>query len=497
MPRLMFAALVFVLTGASPYFGRFMNANERPRLLQGIAWVEDGASTIDGPATGHIAPGIDVSRTPTGELVPNKPPGTTVPAALAYTLVRATETPTLEGYTQLARVLGGCLPMVLLAAFAWRRHPGPAGAFGLVALILATPCLAYARLLYGHVLAASCLWGGVMLLERARADRRVGWAVFGGLLAGAAVTVEYLAAFAGVPIGIWLLWDARRRGSWSVLAASVAGACVPIAALMAYQDALFGSPWLTPYHFVVREGFAEIHGQGLLGLTWPTSDSVFEHLLSPWGGVLYWAPLSVLAIAAMAGAVGRGDDEPTERVGLAIVVMLLTLNLCLAQTGGWRVGPRYLVVALPFLLPGFRRLHAWLGRPGWGALLVALLGWSLFVNFFAAGLFPHLVPEGNPLRDLLLPLWAEGLRPHSLWGSWGMGLSGLVTLGLFVALTKPETSRGRWWWIAGMLGGCGLVIAALSIPQAQAAEDTFTAVRGIWEPWGPRKPPAVSLKRSR
>ncbi len=421
MPRLLFAGLVFALTGASPYFAQFMNANERPRLLQGIAWVEEGTAAIDGPATGHIPAGIDVSRTPAGKLVPNKPPGTTLPAALAYSVVRGTENPTLANYTQLARVFGGWLPMILLVGFAWRRDPTGASAFGLVALALATPCLAYTRLLYGHVLAATCLWGGVMLLERARADRRVGWAVAGGLVAGAAVTVEYLAAFAGLPIGIWLVLDARKRGSWSCLVAAFGGACLPIAALMFYQDALFGSPWLTPYHFVVREGFAEIHSQGLLGLTWPTGESVFEHLLSPWGGLLYWAPLSVLAIAASARAIHKGDAEPTERVGLAIVVMLLVLNLCLAQTGGWRVGPRYLIVALPFLLPGLRRLHAWLRRPGWGALVIALLGWSLLVNFFAAGLFPHLVPEGNPLRDLLLPLWAEGLRPHSLWGAWGMG----------------------------------------------------------------------------
>lgn len=497
MPRLLFAGLVFALTGASPYLGRFMNANERPRLLQGIAWVEAGTSSIDGPATAHIAAGIDVSRTPAGNLVPNKPPGATVPAAVAYGLVRNTEAPTLEMITHLARVFGGMVPMVVLLAFAWRRHPDRGGAFALVALALATPCLAYSRLLYGHMLAACCLWGGVMLLEWARAQRRVGWAVAGGLIAGAAVTVEYLAAFAGLPIGIWLLLDARRRRSWSVAVASVLGASVPIAALMLYQHALFGSPWLTPYHFVVREGFAEIHGQGLLGLTWPSTDSVFEHLLSPWGGLLYWAPLSVLAVMAMLRAVRRGEDEPTERVGLAIVLLLLMLNICLAQTGGWRVGPRYLIVALPFLLPGFRRLHEWLGRPGWGALVVALLGWSLFANFFAAGLFPFLVPEGNPLRDFLLPLWAEGFRPYSLWGSWGMGMAGFVTLILFVAVTRPESLAQRRNWLAGLLGTALLLGLGLSLPGAPGADDTLSAVQRIWEPGGPRESSAVSLTPSR
>ena len=493
LPPLLLVGLLLVVTGASPYFGRFMNANERPRLLQGIAWVS-GTSAIDGPATRHIAPGIDVSRAPDGALVPNKPPGTTAVAAVAYGVVRATGNTSLEGYTRVARMLGGWIPMALLLVLARRRMGGAAGSFALVALALGTPCLAYARLLYGHVLAAACLFAGVSVLDRARVDRRPWLGALGGAVAGAAVTVEYLAAFAGLPIGIWLLLDARRRGSWALVFAALAGAMVPIVALMAYHDALFGSPWRTPYHFVVREGFAEIHGRGLLGLTAPTAHSVFEHLLSPWGGLLYWAPLSVPATWAMVAAARRNEADTFERVSLSIFLLLLVLNLCLAQTGGWRVGPRYLVLGLPFLLPGLQRLHAWLGRPALGALVVALLGWSLFVNYLAAGLFPHLVPEGNPLRDLLLPLLAEGLRPYSMWGPWGMGLSGVGTLILFVVVTRPQTAAEQRSWLVGALGVGILLWGALLLPGTPGAEETFAGVQSIWEPGGMREPIVVSLQ---
>lgn len=492
LPKLLLVGLVLVVTGASPYFGGFMNANERPRLLQGIAWWS-GTSAIDGPATAHLEPGIDVSRTPKGELVPNKPPGTTVPAATAHAVIRATGPYTLGAYTRLARVFGGWIPMAVLLLIARRRSSGPAGALALVALALGTPCLSYARLLYGHVLAACCLFGGVSAIDRARLGDRIGLAALGGLAAGAAVTVEYLAAFAGLPIGIWLLLDARRRKRWRVVAAALVGALVPIVALMAYHDVLFGSPWKTPYHFVVREGFAEIHGRGLLGLTVPTSQSVFEHLLSPWGGLLYWAPLCVPACWAMVRAVRRGEAESFERVSLGIFGLLLVLNLCLAQTGGWRVGPRYLVLAMPFLLPGLQRVHAWLRRPVLGPIVIALFGWSLLVNYLAAGLFPHLVPEGNPLRDLLLPLWAEGLRPHSLWGPWGLGLAGLGTLVLFVAVTRPQTTVENRIWVIGVLGAFVLFAGALFIPGSPGAEDVFASVRGIWEPGGARTPSIVPL----
>lgn len=496
-PHVLLIGLVLVVTGASPYLGRLMNANERPRLLQAVAWVEAGSWAVDGPTTAHIEPGIDVSRTPAGALVPNKPPGTTAPAVLAYAVVRATNRPSLAALTHLARALGGWVPMIAILVLARRRFPGPSGAFALVALALATPCLSYARLLYGHILAAACLFGGTLALERAVKERAVGFAIIGGTIAGLAVTVEYLAAFAGLPIGVWLIVHARRTGSWSVVLAALGGALVPIAGLMLYQNALFGSPWLTPYHFVVREGFAEIHGRGLLGLSWPTGSSVFEHLLSPWGGLLYWAPLSVPAVWAMVVSVRRGEADAFERLSLAVFALLLALNLCLAQTGGWRVGPRYLVLAMPFLLPGLRRLHGWLDRPVRSAAIVALLGWSMLVNFFAAGLFPHLVPEGNPLRDLLLPLWAEGLRPYSLWGTWGMGLTGAITLVLFVVVTRPTSELQRRGWLLGVVGAVALVVGGLLLPSAAGAQNTFASVRRIWEPWGEEVPRVVDLNPPR
>jgi hypothetical protein len=59
---------------------------------------------------------------------------------------------------------------------------------------------------------------------------------------------------------------------------------------------VFGGPLETGYHHVVDPGFAEIHEHGLLGLSRPTAHSLYEHLLSPWGGLVYWAPLFALAI---------------------------------------------------------------------------------------------------------------------------------------------------------------------------------------------------------
>ncbi len=507
--------LVVLLIGVFPYFGRFMNANERPRLLQAMAWIEEGSSAIDGPAARDIDPGIDVSRAPVaqgGRLYPNKPPGTTVPAAVAYAALRGVEAvggpaPTLRSFTWLARLLGGGLPTLLVLGVAARRFGGRPKAmiFALVVYALATPASSYARLLYGHQLAAACSFIGILWIADALPARRRWLAFAGGLVASCAVTVEYLAAFAALPIAVYLVLSVRRGHGLAPAGFAVLGALIPAGLLAAYHALVFGSIWTTPYHFVVREEFAAIHGQGLLGLTWPSMTSVYEHLLSPWGGLLYWAPLVVPAGVASARAIRRREHEPFESLALAVFGVLLVLNLCLAQTGGWRVGPRYLVLALPLLIPGWIRVHHWASTSGvrWG-VSVALLGWSMLANFFASTLFPHLVPSGNPLADLLLPLWIEGLRPYTWgspigWGGIGLEVLGVGTLALFAVVTQPaaDDPRARRRWGAAVAGAFGLLIVALQLPGSAQGADTFEAVRRIWEPGGPGEPTTERLGPTR
>ncbi|MCA9638029.1 MAG: hypothetical protein KC420_18500, partial [Myxococcales bacterium] len=68
-----------------PYFEAIRSANERPRLLQGMALVECGEWAIDGPSRRGLALGPDVARSPVDRRVyPNKPPGASVVGALAY-----------------------------------------------------------------------------------------------------------------------------------------------------------------------------------------------------------------------------------------------------------------------------------------------------------------------------------------------------------------------------------------------------------------------------
>ncbi|MEX1368734.1 MAG: hypothetical protein AB1Z98_36740, partial [Nannocystaceae bacterium] len=163
-----------VLLGAVfPYFEATRNANERPRLLQGMALVDEGSWAIDGPGARGLDPGPDVSRSSAdGRLYPNKPPGTTLAAAAGYRVARAladeADPLDLRTYTWWARLIGGLLPTLLLAGLMIRRLVAQfgvgAGAGAVMLYVLGTPAASYAHLLYGHQLAALLLYAGITVL---------------------------------------------------------------------------------------------------------------------------------------------------------------------------------------------------------------------------------------------------------------------------------------------------------------------------------------------
>lgn len=518
---LVLAAIVSaVLGGTWPYFEGLLDANERPRLLSGIGLVEGGTFAIDGPWSEGIAVGPDVARSIDGRLVPNKPPGATLVAALGWLLVKGFTwvtggAPTLRAATLAARLLGGLLPTVALACWLWRHErawaahrshgPGITAAaararvdFAIVAWLLATPAWTYAKLNFGHALAACLLGGGLLRLAGEpgiRLDpRRAGLA---GLLCASAVAVEYTAAFAGPAIAGWLIW--RERSRPRVIAAALGGAAIPIVALAGYHTAVFGSPWVTGYHRVVRDEFAAIHGRGLLGLQLPSATSFFEHLISPWGGLLVWAPLCLFGLFGGLHA-SKTTHEQGERARqllfASVAVSLLVVLVGLEQGGGWRVGPRYFVIAMPLTVAGLVAAVRELGRPGRGlgfALLLGLFVAALASNFLAANYFPHLIPHGNPLADLLLPLARAGRAPHGLAPAMVLLLSLLMVVPVLIRLRQNAVIE-RWPWIGGGVLGFGLFAAQMVGPGSDPdAELELEAVESLWEPDAKGRSPASAI----
>ncbi|MCH9688398.1 MAG: hypothetical protein K0V04_43610 [Deltaproteobacteria bacterium] len=509
-----------VMLGVSfPYFEATRNANERPRLLQGMALVDAGEWAIDGPAARGLAPGPDVARSKAdGRLYPNKPPGTSLVAAVGYVGARATsgdgaDALDLRTYTWWARILGGLLPTLVLCAVALARFAarfGTGAGAGAVALYaLSTPAASYAHLLYGHQLAAALLGIGIMMLVDAQPGRgsmrtAVIGAAGGGMACGAAVGVEYGAVFAAFPIAGLLLSRVRSSGGLPVLAAGVGGALVPIVLLALYHDAVFGSPWATGYHHVTNADFAAKHGQGLLGLGMPSLSGFTTHFVSTDGGLLWWAPTIVVAIYGLVQMATFDDALRTEaRVHLALLVVYGVVVSSLSFEGGWRVGPRYLVVALPSLMMGWGHALSQL-RTSWPmmGLMTLLATYAVLVNALAANLWPHpdLTNINQPIAEVLLPLWDHDREPYDLVRAI-TGRSGL-------RLIIYGSVIGTWAWLV-MMGEGGLrMLAAMVVgglaglllvqatglvqPHSRGARN-LAYIERIWEPNPDRPGSSVRL----
>ena len=360
-----------ILLCAFPYFEEIRNANELPRLVQAMSLVEAGEWAIDGPSRRGLALGPDVARSPVDRRVyPNKPPGASVVGALAYVLARVgPEPPTLRAFTWWARLLAGIVPTLVIVAVAWlrlRRSYAPAVAAAAIGLVVfATPLFAYARLFYGHALAACLLYAGVVTLERGHGEDQLARVAIGAVLSAAAITVEYGAAFAGLAIAAMLLSPllapgrapAQRERAAARAGLGLACALIPVAALALYQRAVYGSAWATGYHHAADPTFAELHGQGLLGLGAPRWSNVEIHLLSPNTGLFAWSPIVILACVGLAVLAWRpGPLRRAAAVQLGVFAIVVLMGLGLSFQGGWRVGPRYLVVALPMLILGLAEI---------------------------------------------------------------------------------------------------------------------------------------------
>jgi hypothetical protein len=180
-------------------------------------------------------------------------------------------------------------------------------------------------------------------------------------------------------------------------------------ALALYQNAAFGGSLVAAYHFEKFTAFRTLGESGIGGVGLPSPAIIAQLLFHPARGLLLFSPVLIAALAAL----------PHARRALpraAFVTLLVTpLAILFVYSGypnwhgGWAVGPRYIVSAVPFLaFPlAFAPVRAW---------SVALLGWSTTAIALTTLTFPF-VPLDFPLPwgSLAMPLLRHGLiAPNAL-----------------------------------------------------------------------------------
>lgn len=385
-PVLLYALLALAVF---PVFPHFLSPNEVTRWAFAASLVERRTPEISG-VLALLGPSFEDVSVKDGRFYSNKAPGTALVAVPGYLAARSfaglPSAASLRPSLTAMRLAGATLPALVLAIVlqgaAVRLGATPARArFASAALLFATPLFAYGLLLFSHALVAACLFGAWASFFAPGTGARARRDVLGGVLLGLAVLSEYPAAVPAAVLFLCAAFPAPRR------ALAVAAGAAPFALILGAYDAVcFGSPFALSSGFERAAGFRDLAAAGVFGIGWPSPAVLFRLLLDPSKGLLVFVPLLLVWPFAFPAARGRIGGAGALALGLVPMSLLLLYAGYPNWHGGFTVGPRYLVAALPFLVfpLAFREggaLEATLA----GASVLACVGTTLAFPFVPPG----------------------------------------------------------------------------------------------------------------
>jgi hypothetical protein len=459
------AALFALALGVYAYFYQAGGWNQNARFDLVRAIVERGTLRIDA----YESNTGDKARRD-GHLYSDKAPGVSLTALPMYAAVHAVagearETDRFQAAasylcTVFAVALPSALAVVALFVFSSEVLGLVPAASAAVALAYAFGTLAfpYSTLLYGHQPAAALAFLAFVLLAQPRHGQAPAGAarlLVAGLALGWAVVVEYPAGLSAAVIGAYALACVRPRGR---LVCMAAGAAAALAVLFAYHTVAFGGPFDLPYSFSVQQ---PRHRGVFMGLGLPSGRVLGYLLFDEYRGLFYGSPWLLLAVpgAWMLFRDARLRAEAVVCVAVALVYLVLNASLT-DWHGGWGMGPRHLVAALPFLAVLAAGVAAGgVVRPA----LLAVGGVAAAVSIFLMSVGTAVKPEvprmiERPFHAYLLPAFFEGRlavntqsidmmtgRGHVQRRAWNLGeFLGLEGLASLVPLEAYAAATGFW-----------------------------------------------------
>jgi hypothetical protein len=369
--------------------------------------------------------------------------------------------------TLIAAVLPSALLGVLIHRFSVRFKAGRWARIGLVlGYGLLTPAFAYAWAFYGHQLSATLLIAAFWLAfqieaanekdqggqsnPQARQTSRLALRLLAiGLLLSYSVVTEYPSALIAGVLGLYTLYNLYRLGRWRQIGWMTPTAALVSAGWMAYNTAVFGGP--------LRLGYSEStlwqtqHQTGFMSLTLPQGGAMWGITFGTFRGLFFLSPWLLLCIPGFWLWWRTNEYRPEFWVALTSGLAFFLFNASSTMWwGGFAVGPRYLLPALPFIvLPIAFVFRTWGNRMWLRITVIFLSGWSLMITWgltLAEQSFP---PDTihNPVLEYAWPNWHAGNIARNLGTVSGFGsLWSLLPLLIIVALI------GTGWWFLGRWG---------------------------------------------
>ena len=443
-----------------PVFPHFPSPNEFSRWALAASIIDGGTLEVTrvAPLLGERAE--DLSEVG-GRIYSNKAPGAALIGLPGYAAARAVvgapAAATMRITLTAMRLLASTVPTILLAmVFGWAaaRLGATRTTTAVTALLFGTPLFAYGLLNFSHALTAFALFGAWVLLFVAPGAWRD---VAAGALIGLAVVSEYPCAIAGA---VLVAFAIRSRSVLRIVAGGIPFA----AALALYNRAAFGSALALSSGHERYAPFQALASEGFFGVRFPSLITLAQILFSVTKGLFVFSPILALAVAMLP----RARRAMTARQFWSLVITPLSLLVFYSGYpnwhGGWTVGVRYLVPALPFLaLPLAFAAASWLES--------LLLGASVAACAVTTLVFPFVPPDFPlPWGSLALPLLARGLVAPNLLHLVARPLAitvpfALVCAALAIAAGKRVPAAiGAAAWLA--LGALAPLTPAMRIERA-------------------------------
>ena len=458
-----------------PMFPHGGSANELTRWATAASLVEKGSFEISWTES-LIGKNVDTARV-NDRTYSNKPPGTAVLAAPFYAVTRlfvgAPDASNIRVSWFVMRFFLSTVPLLILGFWLYTRESDE---ISLAALMFGTPLFVYSLLFFSHVLVAVLLYFAFRLLyDTERIFLRN--CVAAGFLCGFAVTCEFTAIVPVAVFGVGLIFaDKRNENRWQNVFFFALGGLPFAVLLLLYNYSVFGTPFTTSYAYESFPEWAEVAGQGVFGIGFPTLSNIYLLLFSPARGLFFFAPILLLPIVAFFTSRERKTWRHRVKIA-AILVSILVLGGHGAAHGGWAFGARYLVFVLPLMLDSFFDGEIFEFSNVWQGALFAI---SFLLCTIPALTFPFAPPEFKfPHNNFWGAfLFQENWFTPNLANVFGLSSSVWTLLPVFVALVAVPIILRRYArrpsrFTVGMLIGLIMVGVYLALPNLDNRENEF------------------------
>jgi hypothetical protein len=224
-------------------------------------------------------------------------------------------------------------------------------------IFLGTMYFPYSTLFYGHPLAASLLFCAFFLIFRLKTRPELRHSKIDlfliGFLLGFSIITEYPTILIVLVLVIYYFYIVMDQWSWrgflSKAIPPAIGGLIPLLLLFAYNDAIFGNPFLVTYSHVSNPFFSENMSQGLSGIAWPRPIVMYYSTLFPANGLFWQSPVLLMSLVGVYFML-RNKQYRAEAI-IFIVIFISYVALISGYYlwwGGYAFGPRHLIPMLPF-----------------------------------------------------------------------------------------------------------------------------------------------------